>query len=79
MDRAKSYNYVTRALANVREKNVRDQKVFKVNNRAIWNHYIGAQGAAGGEKDDQGGKFRLLLGHDGEAHAQPVVQVHVGH
>ena len=30
VDRAKSYNYVTRALANVREKNVRDQKVFKV-------------------------------------------------
>jgi len=30
VDRAKSYNYVTRALANVRAKNVRDQKVFKV-------------------------------------------------
>jgi len=30
VDRAKSYNFVTRALANVREKNVRDQKVFKV-------------------------------------------------
>jgi len=30
VDRAKSYNYVTRALAHVREKNVRDQKVFKV-------------------------------------------------
>ena len=29
-DKAKSYNYVTRALSNVREKNVRDQKVFKV-------------------------------------------------
>ena len=35
VDRAKSYNYVTRALANVREKNVRDQKVFKVDNRAM--------------------------------------------
>ena len=34
MDKAKSYNYVTRALANVKEKNVRDQKVFKVNRRA---------------------------------------------
>ena len=31
VDKAKSYNYVTRALANVKEKNVRDQKVFKVN------------------------------------------------
>ena len=41
--------------------------------------YIGAQGAAGGEKDDQESKFYLLLGHDGEAHTQPVVQVHVGH
>jgi len=30
VDKAKSYNYVTRALSNVREKNVRDQKVFKV-------------------------------------------------
>ena len=34
VDKAKSYNYVTRALANVKEKNVRDQKVFKVNRRA---------------------------------------------
>ena len=32
MDRAKSYNYVTRALADVKQKNVRDQKVFKVEN-----------------------------------------------
>ena len=32
VDREKSYNYVTRALANVKERNVRDQKVFKVNN-----------------------------------------------
>ena len=30
VDKAKSYNYVTRAISNVREKNVRDQKVFKV-------------------------------------------------
>ena len=30
VDKAKSYNYVTRALSNVREKNVRDHKVFKV-------------------------------------------------
>ena len=29
-DKTKSYNYVTRALSNVREKNVRDQRVFKV-------------------------------------------------
>ena len=36
VDKAKSYNFVTRALANVREKNVRDQKVFKVN-KATWN------------------------------------------
>ena len=32
VDREKSYNFVTRALANVNERNVRDQKVFKVNN-----------------------------------------------
>ena len=30
VDRAKSYNYVTRALADVKQKNVTDQKVFKV-------------------------------------------------
>ena len=86
MDRAKSYNYVTRALANVREKNVRDQKVFKVDNLephtlllqwSCSSYYIGAaEGAVGGEKNDQGGEFCLLLGDDGEAHTQPVVQVH---
>ena len=81
VDRAKSYNYVTRALANVREKNVRDQKVFKVDN--LEPHIVilelKPQGAVGGEKNDQGGKFCLFLGDDGEAHTQPVVQVHVGH
>jgi len=30
VDKAKSFNYVTRVLSNVREKDVRDQKVFKV-------------------------------------------------
>ena len=89
VDRAKSYNYVTRALANVREKNVRDQKVFKVDNLephtlllqwSCSSYYIGAaEGAVGGEKNDQGGEFCLLLGDDGEAHTQPVVQVHAGH
>ena len=79
VDKAKSYNYVTRALANVKEKNVRDQKVFKVN-RSIWYCclYVEAEGAVGGEKNDQGGKFCFLLGNDGEAHTQPVIQVHDG-
>ena len=79
VDRAKSYNYVTRALANVREKNVRDQKVFKVDN--LETHIVILefnQGAVGGEKNDQGGKFCFLLGNDGEAHTQPVIQVHDG-
>ena len=79
VDKAKSYNYVTRALANVKEKNVRDQKVFKVN-RSIWYCclYVEAEGAVGGEKNDQGGELCLLLANDGEAHTQPVIQVHDG-
>ena len=31
------------------------------------------KGAAGGEEDDQGSEFRLLLGDDGEAHPQPAI------
>ena len=37
--------------------------------------YVEAEGAVGGEKNDQGGKFCFLLGNDGEAHTQPVIQV----
>ena len=40
--------------------------------------YVEAEGAVGGEKNDQGGKFCFLLGNDGEAHTQPVIQVHDG-
>ena len=39
--------------------------------------YIVAQGALSGEKNDQGGKLCLLLGDDGEAHTQSVVQVNI--
>ena len=40
--------------------------------------YVEAEGAVGGEKNDQGGELCLLLANDGEAHTQPVIQVHDG-
>ena len=63
----------------MREKDVRDQKVFKVVGRQKGeiSHLPILEGAAGGEEDDQGGELRLLLGDDGETQPQPAFQVKV--